>query len=165
MSNIEGLTALQKRFAAISENRQMLGQIALLAVKEATSLAPQKTRNLVRSIRLGTVTDTSAQILAGGSGGVGYARYVEEGTGLYGQRKRRIVPKNGPVLAWRTGGASVQRLSGSSRTRGGKQLAGWAFAKSVKGRPATPYLLPGARKAVSKAGLAERIVSAWNEAS
>jgi hypothetical protein len=165
MTAIEGLTALQKRFAAISDSRMMLGQIALLAIKEAKDIAPRKTGNLGRTIRLGTVTDTNAQIMAGGVRGVGYARYVEEGTGLYGPRKRRIVPVKAKVLAWRTGGPSVQRLSGKSRTRGGKQLAGWAFAKSVKGRPATPYLLPGAKKAMSKAGLADRVISAWNEAS
>ena len=163
--SIQGLTALQKRFAAISDSRQMLGQIALLAVKEAKDLAPRKTSNLSRSIRLGPITESSAQIIAGGAGGVGYARYVEEGTGVYGPRKRRIVPVKAKALAWRTGGASVQRLSGNSRTRGGQQLAGWAFAKSVKGRPATPYLLPGAKKAVEKSGVLDILVKAWDGAA
>ena len=71
MTAIEGLTALQKRFASISDSRMMLGQIALLAVKEAKDIAPRKTGNLGRTIRLGTVTDTNAQIMAGGVRGVG----------------------------------------------------------------------------------------------
>ncbi len=172
MSTVEGVTGLQRRLAAISDPRMYLGVVATQAVIEAKKLALpfSKTKQLHASIRIGTVTETNAQILAGGEGGVGYARWVEFGTGIYGPRKRRIVPTTKPFMAWRvdtTGGGaggSQLRLTGSSRTRKGKSLAGWAFARSVRGRPATPYLVPGARKALSEANLTEKIVIAWNEA-
>jgi hypothetical protein len=160
---IEGLTALQKRFAAISDNRQMLGQIAELARKEAKDLVPRKTGNLGRSIRLGTVTETSAQIIAGGKDGIGYARMVEFGTRAHtivakpGRSKRN--PKYAHSLAW--GGA--RRLSGSQSSGGSPTN----FAMSVHhpGSRAKPFLVPGAKKAVEKAGLADRVITAWNEAS
>ena len=94
-------------------------------------------------------------LLAGGTSRVGYARYVEEGTGLYGPRKRKITPKRAKVLAWKGGG---------SRLTGQGPGAGWRFARSVKGRKATPYLLPGAQKAVQRSGIRDAIVKAWNDA-
>ena len=169
MSEVEGVTGLQRRLAAISDPRMYLGQVAIAAVDEAKKLALpfSKTHQLHASIRVGTVTDTNAEIIAGGQNSVGYARWVEFGTGIYGPRKRRIGPK---FMAWRvdtTGGGaggSQLRLTGSSRTRKGKALAGWAYAYSTRGRPATPYLIPGARKALESANLTEKIVIAWNEA-
>ena len=43
----------------------------------------------------------------------------------------------------------------------------WAFAKRVHhpGTRAHPYMVPGARTAVSKAGLTELIVTSWNNAA
>lgn len=155
MSNIEGLTALQRRFAAITDNRKMLGQIALLAVKEAKELVPRQTGNLGRSIRLGTVTDANAQIIAGGREGVGYARWVEFGT-PGGQMIRPVRKK---ALAW--GGA--RRLSGSLRT--GAKAEFFSMGHKRGATRAKPYLIPGAKRAVEKAGLAKTIVTAWNDAA
>jgi hypothetical protein len=151
---IEGLTALQKRFAAISDTRMMLGQIAILAVKEAKERVPRKTGNLGRSIRLGTITATNAQIIAGGVGGVGYARDVEFGT-----RAHVIVPKTKKALAW----GGDRRLSGSLRT--GAQATNFARRVNHPGSRAKPYLVPGAKAAVEEAGLAKILVEVWNEAS
>ena len=91
-----------------------------------------------------------------------YARYIEAGTGIYGPRKRPIVPRTKKMLAWRTGAVT---LSGRSRVKGGKEIAGWAFARSVKGRKATPFLLPGAKDALAKNGLADVVVELWNGAA
>jgi len=154
MSNIAGLTALQRRFAAISDNRRMLGQIGLLAVREAKLIVPHKTRNLERSIRLGTVTADSAQIIAGGKGGVGYARHVEFGT-----REHVIVPRRRKVLAW----GGDRRLSGSLRT--GAKATHFARRVNHPGSRAKPYLVPGAKRAIEKAGLAQAIIAAWNGAA
>jgi hypothetical protein len=172
MSEVEGLTGLRKRLAAISDPKMILGRIALEGVKQAKIIAAgtfSKTANLERSIRVGTVTETTARIEAGGINSVGYARFVEFGTGVHGPLKRRIVPKSKPFMAWRVdtggggaGGAQL-RLTGSSRTRKGVGVAGWAYAKSTQGRRATPYLWPGAQKAVADSGI-EPIILAWNEA-
>jgi len=159
MTALKGDDALRKRLRAIGDTRKLLGTVALLGVSEAKKIARKdftKTANLERSIRLGTVTEKSAQIVAGGTSGVGYARYVEEGTGLYGPRKRKIVPKRGKLLAWKGGG---------SRLTGRGPGASWRFARSVRGRKATPYLVPGAKKAIEKSGVADAITAAWNDAA
>lgn len=59
-----------------------------------------------------------------------YAIWVHNGTGIYGPRQTKIVPKTANVLAWR------------STTHGAKRgkYAGWAFAKSVKGMKPNPFL-------------------------
>ncbi len=41
-----------------------------------------------------------------------YARFVEEGVGLYGPRKRLIRPLRARALAWRVSGARVGKLGG-----------------------------------------------------
>lgn len=154
--SVEGDEALRRRFKAIADTKQVLEKVALLGVAEAKKLVPRQTDNLGRTIRVGTVSETSAQVVAGGTANVGYARYVEQGTGLYGPRNRRIVPKHAKVLSWVGGGS---RLTG--RGTGSRRI----FARSVKGRKATPYLVPGVKKAVSRAGLTDTIVTAWNEAA
>lgn len=152
--SLTGLTALQRRFAAITDNRKLLGQVAALAVREAALIAPVKTGNLRRSIRIGTVSETSAQVIAGGQGGVGYARMVEEGT-----RAHVIVPRTRKALAW----GGDRRLSGSLRT--GATATHFATRVNHPGSRAKPYLMPGAKTAISKAGLGSVIVTAWNEAA
>lgn len=52
---------------------------------------------------------------------VKYARFVHDGTGLYGPHAQRIYPKNGPVLSWKSGGVYV-------------------YAKSTKGMRPNPFL-------------------------
>ena len=56
-------------------------------------------------------------------------RGLEEGTGIYGPRGARIVPKNAKVLAWR-----------SRKPVSGTKTGGWIFAKSIKGmKPRRPF--------------------------
>lgn len=153
---IKGEPQLRRRLAAISDTHKLLGTVALLGVSEAQHIVPVRTGNLRRTIRLGRVTDTSAQVIAGGSRSVGYARYVEQGTGLYGPKHARITPKHAKLLSWVGGGS---RLTG--RGKGSRRV----FARSVAGRKATPYLLPGVKAALAKSGLADGIVAAWNSAA
>lgn len=153
---VQGDEALRRRFKAIKDTKQLLGKVSLLGVAEAKKLVPRRTSNLGRTIRVGTVTATSAQIIAGGTAAVGYALYVERGTGIYGPKRRKIVPRSKKVLRWKGGGSRVTgRGKGSS----------YIYARSVKGRKATPYLVPGVKKAVSRAGLGDVVVTAWNDAA
>jgi hypothetical protein len=154
--SIKGATELQRRLAAISDTKKVLGEVAQLGVAEAKALVPRRTGSLARSIRVGNVSEDRAQVVAGGSRNVGYARYVEQGTGLYGPRHARIVPKRAKVLSWVGGGS---RLTG--RGKGSRRI----FARSVAGRKATPYLLPGVKRALEKAGLSYTIIAAWNDAA
>jgi hypothetical protein len=153
--SIQGLTELQKRLSAITDTHKLLGTIGLLAVARAKEIVPRKTGNLGRTIRLGQITDTQAQIIAGGQAGVGYAQAVEFGT-----KAHDITPRLAQALSWPASGADA-RLSGSVRS-GGKRR----FAKKVHhpGTKAQPYLMPGAQAAVKEAGV-DVIVRAWNEAA
>lgn len=157
---IEGMDKLQRRFAAISAgqgNRKLMGELGLLAVAEAKRIVPRKTGNLGRTIRLGQVSDTNASILAGGQLGVGYAAAVE-----LGARAHKIRPRRAKILRWARN-AGDRRLSGSARTG----TSDFVYAREVDhpGNAPRPYLRPGAAEALAKAGLAERVVKAWNEAA
>ncbi len=151
---VEGSADLQRRLAAMKNQRQMLGTVALLAVREAKALVPRRTGNLGRTIRIGRITDTSAEVLAGGRLNVGYAAAVEFGT-----KPHIIRPRRAKVLAW-----------GGRRTLGGRLRAGQRadhFARSVRhpGTKAHPYLMPGIRRALERAGIRVNIVDAWNRAA
>lgn len=157
-NRLEGADALKRRLKAINDPKTILRQVALLGVRNAKQIARNdftKTARLERSIRVGPVSERSATILAGGTAGVGYARYVEEGTGIYGPRRRKIVPRQKKVLSWVGGGS---RLTG--RGKGSKRF----FARSVKGRKATPYLEPGAKDAIHEVG-AKVVIDLWNDAA
>lgn len=151
---LTGADELQRRLAAISDTRQMVGLIGLRAVAEAKGLVPRRTGNLARTIRLGRVTDDYAEVLAGGQSKVGYAAAVEFGT-----KAHIIRPRRAKALAW--GGART--LSGRLRKGARPEF----FARSVRhpGTTAKPYLVPGIRKALRDAGLKVQIVDAWNRAA
>lgn len=153
MSDIEGLDELNRRLDAIKDARQILGPIAIRAVAYAKETVPRKTGNLGRTIRVGTITETEAQIIAGGSYGVGYARHVEFGT-----RPHVIVPRTRKVLAW----GGDRRLSGSLRS--GARAQFFATRVNHPGTRAKPYLRPAAERAAREEGN-KAIIVAWNEAA
>ena len=154
MAELQGERELQRRLAAIGDTRKLLGTVGLLAVREAKLIVPRRTGNLGRSIRLGRVSEDSAEVLAGGQSQIGYAAAVEFGT-----KPRTIRPRRAKVLAW-----------GGARTLGGRLRKGARptnFARSVRhpGSKAKPYLIPGIRRALSKAGIKATIIDAWNRAA
>jgi hypothetical protein len=154
LASLEGADDLRARLKAIGNQRQMLGTVALAAVYEAKQLVPRRTGNLGRTIRVGRVTNTDAEVLAGGRLNVGYAAAVEFGT-----RPHIIRPRRARVLAW-----------GGARTLGGRLRRGSRatnFARFVRhpGTRAQPYLVPGIKKALERAGITANIVKAWNDAA
>lgn len=150
---IEGEDALAKRLAAIGDTRKLLGTIGLRAVAIGKELVPRKTGNLGRTIRLGTVTESEVQIIAGGELGVGYAQSVE-----FGHREFFVAPRHKKALAW--GGS--RRLSGSLRT--GSRATAFSRGHKIPASKGKPFLRPAAQKAVDEAGV-ESIVKAWNDAA
>lgn len=151
MSELKGLPQLLARMEAIKPNPQLMGKLALSAVREQKILVPRKTGNLGRSITIGAVTPTRAETIARAN----YAAFVERGT-----RPHIITPKTKKVLAWSADGKA--RLSGAVRKGGAVR-----FAKRVRhpGTKAQPYMVPGAEKAVKDAGLKTIVVTAWNDAA
>lgn len=151
MADIQGVPQLRARLSAITPSQTMMQTLALAAVAEQKRAAPVATGNLRRSIGIGSVTATLAETIAS----AGYARYVEQGTGVYGYKRKPITPKRGKFLRFEVGGS---RLTGKGK---GSSVV---FAKSVKGRKATPFMLPGAVRAVKALG-ADVIVKLWNSAA
>lgn len=154
-----GAKELQRRLAALEKgtaDNQILGQWAALGVRFAKDEVRRKTGNLGRTIRIDSVDARrqSARIIAGGSRNVGYAAYVEFGTGAH-----IIVPRRAKVLAW--GGA--RRLSGNLRS-GARPTS---FARRVRhpGTRANPYLVPGAKKALAEVDKARAVIKTWNDAA
>jgi hypothetical protein len=164
---VVGSEQLKRRLSALKNDRMraaVLRKVVIAAQGEAQALVPRKTGALQRSIKPGRVDARRAELIAG----MDYAAYIERGTGIYGPFARPIVPRTKRILAWRTDStppAGLLRLSGRSRERRGKQLAGWAFARKVRGRPATPYLVPGAIAALRKGGFDDVVATTWNDAA
>lgn len=61
-----------------------------------------------------------------------YARYIHEGTGIYGPKGTPIVPVTRQALKFQVKGASGRRRGADAR---------WVFAKSVKGIRPNPFLV------------------------
>src|ERR1035437_7243316 len=161
---IQGYAALQRRIAAIKG--PVLGKAIMTTLANATKTEAAniltangsvKTGNLRRSIMVREVTDTSARVAAHASYGI----FVEQGT-----RAHDITPNAKTALRWATSSTKGFRLTGRPSSAKGNSV-GWAFAKRVHhpGSRAKPFLKPGAEKAITSAGLTERIVSAWKQAA
>lgn len=151
---VQGLQQLDARLNAISGLKvgsPILRRLALSTVREAKLLVPRRTDNLGRSIHVASVTATTAEVAAGAR----YASYVE-----YGTRAHEITPRAKLALRF-AASAGGARLTGTPRTG-----AAVVFAKRVHhpGTRAQPFLLKGAERAVSSAGLADKVIAAWNDA-
>jgi hypothetical protein len=158
---IQGYAALQRRIAAIKGpviGKSVMRELAMATVRESKLLVHHKTRNLARSIHAAEIGESSARVVASAK----YAAYVELGT-----RPHEITPRARQALRWAASPAG-QRLTGTptkAAQRGG--AGGVVFAKRVH-HPGTrpyPFMKPGAEKAIRSAGLADRIVAAWNGAA
>lgn len=98
----------------------------------ATRLAPVGTGRLRQSGDTEVLTRSNAAV-ARVSFSARHALWVHEGTGIYGPRRRPIVPRRARVLAWR------------DRRRGG-----WRFAHSVRGMRSRPFLRRAVRLVTGK---------------
>lgn len=149
---IKGMPQLRSRLKAIQPDEGLMKRLALSAVREQKLEAPRRTRNLGRTIRIGRVTPSEAETIAGAS----YALYVHEGT-----RAHDIRPRTKKALRFPADSASAT-LSG--RVRSGGRVR---FAKRVRhlGTKANPFMLRGARKAIENTGLARFIIERWNSAA
>lgn len=156
---MRGFDALDRRFAALASGKAtklLLGQLGDKAVTHAWLLAPRKTGNLKRTIRVDDVdtVNQTVRVVAGGMDIVGYAADVEFGT-----RPHIIRPVHGKPLAW----GGTRRLSGSLRK--GAKPDHFAWMVRHPGTKAKPYLVPGAKAALHEVGLDTTVVRVWNEAA
>jgi hypothetical protein len=75
---------------------------------------------------------------------------VEEGTGVFGPHRKRIVPKRGEFLVFRVqrpGSAPLASISGQ------RKESGLIFARSVKGKPPQRVMEDGSRTVAERHGL------------
>ena len=168
---IKGMTQLRARLQAVgasATHTKILTAGAGAVIREQKLLASRfrRTSFLEHSIQITDTNPTSLTIKSLAP----YSRYVEEGTGLYGPKHAKITPKAAKALRWMGGtygpGGSL-RLTGTRRSGAAGAGAGYVFARSVKGRKATPYFYPGAQIGIQKTGgdLAAVFVTAWNGAA
>lgn len=145
---VRGIPELQTRLSRIKPSPALMRNLGLSAIREQKLLVPRRTGNLGRSIGLGSITPTAVVTRASAV----YAAFVEFGT-----RAHDIVPRVRKALRFAPGGTG--RLSGAPRS-GGPVV----FAKRVRhpGTKPSPYMLPGARRAVAGAGFKDTIVKLWN---
>jgi hypothetical protein len=162
---LQGYTALMRRLAAAKGgaiDAGLMQSLAQQANREQKALlyteaVTRRTGHSGQLITIEGVTATSALTVARGT-----AAWADTGT-----RPHVITPKVASVLAWAAGqpGGAFRRLTGSPRK--GTTSANMTFAMIVHhpGTKPHPYMLRGAQMAVSKSGLVERIVAAWNGAA
>lgn len=156
---LQGERELIARLNAIANvaPRALLGQLAIAAVREQKLLVHRKTGTTARTIHVGRVTTTYAETIVGGAG-----RWLEEGT-----RAHLIRPRNRRALAW-PASAGGARLSGSARVGARRGKFGGMVVRKLVHHPGTkayPFMVPGARKALEGAAIANVIVRAWNDAA
>ena len=125
----------------VRNTRKGLHQSGLAVQREAAQLVPGDTGRLRSSIRV-EVDRSSNPTWAKVGPNVFYGPYVEFGTGIYGPRRRPIVPVRRRFLSW------VDR-------RTGRRI----FARSVRGSRPRPYMKPGLERAKS------RIRRIWRDVS
>lgn len=161
MADMKGYGALQARLRAISGAPGSVGRMKLLgaaAVMEQKRLTQpnKKTGVTQNSIHVSSVSATSATTEAAAA-----ARWLEFGT-----KPHVIRPRVARVLAWASGpaGGANRRLTGA--TRKGASADHFAMVVNHPGTRAYPFMVPGAKLALEKAGLAEKlIIEPWNSAA
>ena len=166
---IIGLSKLEHRLAAISvqhSGKKFMtlagGVVRGRMIKNMRDAGARKTGTTAGSLHVSNVTDTSAVVT-----GNKVARWIDEGTGLYGPHHQKITPKAAKALRWIGGPASSKRLSGRARSGKAGAGAGAVFARSVKGMKARPYVAKSVREAGQQLGvdLKAEILKDWNSAA
>ncbi len=155
-----GYQQLQARFRAVGGVKfgpNMMKSLGIAANKEQRLLTRpnKKTGVTMASVGYSNVTATSVTTHAAAA-----ARFLE-----YGTKPHIIRPRVARVLAWASGpaGGASRRLTGATRV--GMSADHFAMIVHHPGTRPYPFMVPGARLAVSKAGLGNIIVQAWNSAA
>lgn len=155
---IKGIPQLHRRLEAIQNGKVILGKLQIDTVYEAKKRVARKTGNTGRTIRPGLLTNSEAFVRAAGA-----AAYLEHGT-----KPHIITARKGKSLRFPAKGVS-KTLGGRARTGEVKRLGtgAYVFAQVVHhpGTKPQPFLLPGAKAAASRQGLADTVVKLWNKAA
>ncbi len=152
MAELQGYQQLQARLHAVGTTQfgtGLMKRLGTAAVREQKLLVHRKTGTTGRSIHVSNVTATSVTTQAAAA-----ARFLEFGT-----KPHIIRPRVAKVLAW----GGPRRLSGALRK--GASATNFATIVHHPGSRPYPFMIPGAKLAVSNAGLADAVIEAWNGAA
>jgi hypothetical protein len=160
LASLKGYAQLQKRLAAVGAfDKTLMRDLGVAAVREQkrllyTQAVTRRTGHSGQLVTLGAVSASSALTEARGT-----AAWADTGT-----KPHIITPKAARVLAWASS-ASGRRLTGA--TRKGVKAANMVFAMVVHhpGTKAHPYMVRGAQEAIRQAGLADKVIAAWNRSA
>lgn len=112
-------------------------------LNRARQLCPVDEGRLRASLTMVVVQTAAGPIVRVGSN-LAYARFVHEGTGIYGPRHTYIRPVHAKALRW-----PAKNNSGVGRRRfQGGATAAYVYAKRSKGSPPRPFLLNALRQAL-----------------
>lgn len=100
-----------------------------------------------------SILPTQVRVRIGSS--LAYARYVHEGTGIYGPRRRPIVPVTAKALKFEPGRSMGPRRRGASAGARGRR-GGPVFAASVKGSPPNPFLADALEEVMGRTNTTRR---------
>ena len=158
-ATLTGAPQLKARLKAVKDvPAPTMQRLGLATVAEAKRRVSVKTGVTRRTIRLASFSKRGAEVTVGGAG-----PYLEKGTRAHIIRPRRAKALRFPA-------------KGVGTTRGGRVRSGelrrlgnsaYIFAKAVRhpGTKAKPFLLPAARAAIARLGLADIVVRRWNDAA
>ncbi len=157
LATLRGYDALQRRFKAIGTlDRTFMRDLGAQAVREQkrllyTEAVTRRTGHSGQLITLENVRETSAETVARGT-----AMFADTGT-----RPHIIRPKVKKALRWAASSSKGFRLTGVPRVG---SVVQWRFASIVHhpGTKAHPFMVRGAKKAITGAGLTKQIIAKWN---
>lgn len=92
------------------DTRQLIGQLAAQIEEIATRQGriPYRTGQLQKSITSQVLSDTEAVV----GSNLFYARFVHDGTGIYGPLQRKITPRRKKALYWKDAAHPVKSVRG-----------------------------------------------------
>lgn len=156
-----------ERNRALSDTARYVRAKAAKYPPKANSASYKRTGTLGRSIAVGRVQEGPGYASVDVGTNLHYARYVEEGTGIYGPKKAPITPKNAKALAWRSlgkpTGPGARLIASGMKSRKGKLKSNRAkdvymnFAKSVKGMQPWHYMEKAFKATETEAYFKQRI--------
>lgn len=137
---------LERRVARLPVVREAVADVAREVAVEARDrcrLSAYDTGRLLAAIRV--VPGDGPERLVRSDPGDGeperLPRWINDGTGLYGPRRTPIVPRKAPFLVFRV------------EPKGSAGPGDLVFARSVRGRPATPFMREAGASVGGRRGL------------
>ena len=166
MADLQGYRELQARLEAIKKPPQngYMNLVGLAVVAELKKAIPRKTSQTSRTIHVAHADADSATVE-----GNAVAKWLDEGTGLFGPRHQKITPRAKKALAFHVGsfgkGGSL-RLTGKPRKGAAGLGATLVVVRSVRGMKPRPYVdrAIDTVKRIIGVQFAAEVVRNWNRA-